>query len=130
MNRINGYLDWPHVGLVVRVETITKRRRTTTNETWYGITSAGPEKTDAATLGEWWRGHWGIENREHYVRDVTMGEDANRTRTGSGPQALAACRNAALNVLRADGAANVAKAIRAYSWSAKRLLVKLRILKN
>lgn len=66
----------------------------------------------------------------HYVRDVTLGEDANRTRLGSGPQALAACRNVALNVLRADGVANIARAIRGYAWSTRALFIKLRILKN
>ena len=51
-----------------------------TSEVPYVITSVPRERADAATLLGWHRGHWGIENRSHYVRDVTMGEDANRTR--------------------------------------------------
>lgn len=72
-----------------------------TVEVTYLITSVPPAQADAATLLGWLRGHWGIENRLHYVRDVTMGEDANRTRVGSGPQVLAALRNLAISKLRA-----------------------------
>ena len=74
-----------------------------TVEVSYAITSVPRERAGAATLLGWHRGHWGIENRAHYVRDVTMGEDANRTRGGSGPQVLAALRNAAISQLRMAG---------------------------
>ena len=50
------------------------------------------------------RGHWSIENRSHYVRDVTLGEDASRIRKGCGPEIMAALRNAAIGFLRATGA--------------------------
>ena len=46
------------------------------------------------------RGHWGIENKLHYVRDVTMGEDACRVRTGSAPQVLAGIRNSVIALAR------------------------------
>lgn len=112
------------------METLTKRQGLATREVWHGVTSVTAERADAAQLSRWWRGHWGIENRVHYVRDVTLGEDANRTRVGSGPQALAACRNVALNVLRSEGVTNIARAIRTNAWATRPLLVKLRILKN
>ena len=51
------------------------------------------------------RGHWGIENRDHYVRDVTMGEDKSRIRTN--PQIFAKLRSFALNILRANDVTNV-----------------------
>ena len=70
-----------------------------TVEVQYLITSVPPGRADAATLLGWLRGHWAIENRLNYVRDVTTGEDANRTRVGSGPQALAAIRNLAVSKL-------------------------------
>jgi predicted transposase YbfD/YdcC len=35
----------------------------------------------AAAFGQWIRGYWGVENKVHYVRDVTQGEDASRIRT-------------------------------------------------
>jgi predicted transposase YbfD/YdcC len=51
------------------------------------------------------RNHWGIENRNHYVRDVTMGEDKSRIRTN--PHIFARLRSFALNILRANNVENV-----------------------
>jgi len=65
-----------------------------TVEVVYGITSLSEPRADAARLLELTRGHWGIENKLHYVRDVTPGEDACRVRKGVAPQVLAALRNA------------------------------------
>jgi hypothetical protein len=52
---------------------------------------------------------WGIENRDHYVRDVTLGEDDSRIRHR--PGAMARIRSAALNILRANGVQNVSQAL-------------------
>jgi predicted transposase YbfD/YdcC len=65
----------------------------TTVEVVHGITSLSEEEADAGRLMGITRGHWGIENGLHYVRDVTMGEDASRVRSGSAPQVMAALRN-------------------------------------
>jgi len=48
------------------------------------------------------RGHWAIENRQHYILDVTFGEDANRTRTGFAAQNLALVRRMVFNMLSLD----------------------------
>ncbi len=64
-----------------------------------------------------WRGHGGIENKVHYVRDVTLGEDAGQMRVGQAPQALAALRNGLLTLLRSTGVTNIADAIRHYAAS-------------
>ena len=66
----------------------------------------------------------------HYVRDVTLGEDANRTRIGSGPQALATLRNLAVTWLRLDGVTNVAAALRRNATRVADLVTQLRRLKN
>lgn len=71
----------------------------TTVEVGYGITSLSEEKADATRLLGLIRGHWGIENGLHYVRDVTMGEDASRVRSGSAPQVMAALRNLVIFVV-------------------------------
>jgi len=80
-----------------------RRERTvggqTTVETVYGITSLSVEQADAQRLLDLVRDHWKIENRLHYVRDVTLGEDACRVRRGSAPQVLAALRNTAVHLL-------------------------------
>ncbi len=109
---LNDYLDWPGVGQVCRIESEVKTGGETTCEVSYAITSVPRSRADAATLLAWRRGHWGIENRVHYVRDVTMGEDGNRTRVGSGPQVLAALRNATISRLRMAGSTNIAASLR------------------
>jgi hypothetical protein len=96
----------------------------------YAITSVPKEQADAETLLGWWRGHWGIENRSHYVRDVTMGEDASRIRTGAAPQILAAFRNAAIGWLRLQGVENIAEALRRNAAQVPRLLRSVGILKQ
>jgi hypothetical protein len=126
--RLNDYLDWPGVGQVCRIERVVKQGGHMTREVAYAITSVGPEWADAATLLEWWRGHWGIENRLHWVRDVTMGEDASRIRTEAAPQVMAALRNAAVSLLRLLGVTNIAEALRANPYRVPDLLTELGIL--
>ncbi|MFI5063949.1 MAG: ISAs1 family transposase, partial [Streptosporangiales bacterium] len=48
-------------------------------------------------------GHWGIENKSHYVRDMTWREDANQSYTGNGPHALASLRNLTVSLFRIRG---------------------------
>ena len=74
-----------------------------TTETVYAITSLTVDKANAADLLALSREHWGIENRLHYVRDVTYREDQGRTNAGHAPQVLAALRNTALTLLRRLG---------------------------
>jgi hypothetical protein len=69
-----------------------------------------------------------IENRLHYVRDVTLGEDASRIRTGSAPQVMAGLRNAAITLLRGLGVTNVAEALRENAYRVADLLTGLGIL--
>jgi len=87
---LNSYLDWPKVTQVCRIEAEVRKGGESTREMSYAITSVPRSRAGAAALLAWHRGHWGIENRVRYVRDVTMGEDGNRTRVGSGPQVLVA----------------------------------------
>ena len=66
------------------------------------------------------RGHWGIENRNHHVRDRTLGEDASRIRRK--PGIVARLRSFALNILRAHGVGNVSEALYTNALSLDRLL--------
>lgn len=84
----------------------------TTVEVIYGITSLAVEEANARRLLGLTRQHWGIENRLHYVRDVTLAEDACRVRKGSAPQVLAAVRNAVIHLLADVQADSRAAAIR------------------
>jgi predicted transposase YbfD/YdcC len=48
------------------------------------------------------RGHWGIENKLHWVMDVRFGEDQSRARNGHAAENLATLRRLALNLLKTD----------------------------
>jgi predicted transposase YbfD/YdcC len=83
-----------------------------TKETAYFISSLPAATTSAAKFGAGIRGHWRIENSDHYVKDVTMKEDASKTKTGKAPQNISLIKNIALNLFRRNGYQNIAQAIR------------------
>ncbi|MEV0168961.1 ISAs1 family transposase [Nonomuraea fuscirosea] len=93
--------------------------------TVYAITSLPTWQASPADLATWIRGHWSIENKLHYVRDVTYGEDHSQARTGNAPRNMAALRNLAIGALRLTGATNLAQAIRHLSRDATRTLTIL-----
>jgi hypothetical protein len=68
------------------------------------------------------RGHWGIENRLHWVRDVTFDEDRCQIRTGAAPQVMAALRNLVIGLFRLSGVRNIAAALRTHAWHAQRAI--------
>jgi predicted transposase YbfD/YdcC len=94
----------------------------TSKEIVYGITSLPENLAGSAHLAALSRGHWTIENRVHYVRDVTWGEDQSQIRTGNAPRTMAGLRNLATGILRQAGEANIAKALRSNARSAARPL--------
>jgi predicted transposase YbfD/YdcC len=119
---LNGYLDWPDVGQVFELERVRVLAAKTEVETVYGITSLGRDRADALALLGRVRGHWGIENRLHYVKDETLGEDRCRVRKGNGAQVLAAVRNAAVHLLEGVEATSKAAATRRFTAHAKEAL--------
>jgi predicted transposase YbfD/YdcC len=126
---LNEYLDWPGVAQVGQVESDVVKDGKTTHETRYFITSVSRAVAGAGQLLKWTRGHWSIENRSHYVRDVTMGEDASRVRKRSGPQVMAAFRNATIGLLRTMGVTNIAEALRRNASQVGQLFARLGIFK-
>jgi predicted transposase YbfD/YdcC len=114
-----AYLNWPGVAQVVRrrCERTIVATGEYSCEVSYGLTDLAPAQAGAAQLEGLWRGHWTIENCDHYVRDVTLGEDAGQAHTGSTAHALAAWRNGILIALRRAGWRNIADAVRAYAAS-------------
>lgn len=108
--------EWgPLVAAVARVKRHTLIRSAATGlwtsreETAIYVSSVMlPAKTFANAI----RNHWAIENRNHWVRDVTLAEDASRIRIN--PGVMARLRSQALNIIRANGLANIAKAL----WNA------------
>jgi predicted transposase YbfD/YdcC len=97
---------------VCRIQREVTRKGQTKLEVAYAVTSLWPHEADPRRLLELNRGHWGIENRLHYVRDMTFGEDASQVRTEAAPQVMAALRNATIGLLRLAGVTNIAAALR------------------
>lgn len=121
---LEGYITFPYAKQVFRIE------RTVSNtqgefirqETVFGITSLSPQRADAATILELNRGHWEIENRLHWVRDVTFDEDRSRVRTKEGPRTMATLRNLAISLFRLQRSPNIARALRQNSWNPERAI--------
>jgi predicted transposase YbfD/YdcC len=108
---------WPGLQQLVRIERQrTFRRRGQASkverEVSFAITSLPASRADAPLLAVALRGHWGIENRAHWVRDVVFDEDRSQVRSGAAPQVLAAGRNLAITLLRRAGYPCIAAALR------------------
>jgi len=101
--------------------TVTRQGKKTV-EVVYLITSADHTTAPPATLAAWVQGHWGIENRVHWVRDVTYGEDASQVRTGAAPHVMATLRNLVISLLRLAGWTNIAEALRHHAADSSRPL--------
>jgi predicted transposase YbfD/YdcC len=99
--------------------TVTKKGKKTV-EVVYLITS--DRDADPATLAAWVRRHWHIENKLHWVRDVTYQEDKSLVRTGNAPRVMASLRSLAISILRLDGHANIAAANRHHARDPQRTL--------
>jgi predicted transposase YbfD/YdcC len=102
---------WAGLQCFVQVHRSVRQKDRLTEEMAYFISSL-PATTPAAVFGAGIRGHWRIENTLHYVKDVTMKEDASKTRTKNAPQNISLMKNLALNLLRQAGYTNIAQAIR------------------
>jgi len=116
-NILMGYSDWPGLAQVFRLErqVIIKKTGEVRQEVAAGVTSLGPERADAAQLLALVRGQWHIENRSHWVRDVTFDEDRSQVRCGNIPQVMAALRNTVIGLIRWAGHTNIAAACRHFA---------------
>jgi predicted transposase YbfD/YdcC len=111
---VTAGLAFPHAAQAIQV---TRRSRRPGGSKWrtetsYAITSLPAGQAGPAQLADWIRGHWKIENKLHWVRDVTFGEDASTARAGTGPHVMATIRNLAISILRLAGHASIAAALR------------------
>jgi hypothetical protein len=96
----------------------------------YAITSLSAARATAAQILPIWRGHWGIENRLHWVRDTVFREDHCRANVGHSPQNLAACRNVGLSLLRLAGVKEILSTLRCFASRPLEMLKFLGIMKN
>ena len=107
-----AWITFTGAAQIAQIRRTATRAGKTTVEVVYVITSADHHAAPPRILAAWIQGHWGIENRVHWVRDVTFDEDRSQIRTGAGPQVMATLRNTAISLLRLDGATNIAEALR------------------
>ncbi|OHV64734.1 hypothetical protein BCD48_37155 [Pseudofrankia sp. BMG5.36] len=99
-----AHLDFPYADQAIRIQRRRREKgRAPTRETIYAITDATREQAGPAVLADLARAHWHIEVKQHYVRDVTFGEDASTSRTGRAPATLAIFRGAVINAIRRAG---------------------------
>lgn len=103
--------DWPGLKTLIKVESerqvLRHQEIQVTTETRYYISSL---TASSQVFSDRIRGYWGVENKVHYVRDVTQGEDASRIRTTPLPQIFAIVRNFTLNLYRNQMFENMAQA--------------------
>ena len=125
-----GYTDWPGLAQVFEIgrHVVTQKTGVERVEVVYGVTSLRPERVSPGQLLEFVRGHWHIENKSHWVRDVTFDEDRSQVRCGHIPHVMAALRNTAIGVLRWAGHTNLAAACRQLAAQPTRALALLGIV--
>ena len=113
--RAQDWIDFPHAKQTMCLTRDRHDHRTgaRTREHVFVITSLPADQATSGELAGYIRGHWGIENRLHWVRDVTYREDHSQVRTGNAAHTMASIRNLAISVHRLAGATNIAKALRA-----------------
>lgn len=125
---LNSYLHWPGVSQVFEYTYQRKNVRTgqTSTQTHYGITSLGSSTASASELMSLRRGHWAIENKSHYIRDVVLGEDASQVRCAMIPAIMAALRNTAVSILRLAGYKAITSTMRYFAAHPKQALTLMK----
>ena len=116
-SELKGYLNFPYADQVFLVERHTEYLRSGKKRTEiaYGISSLSAEQADAKRLLELNRGHWEIENRLHYVRDVSFDEDRSQIHHPVGARLMASIRNLVISIFRLLGFRYVPDAIRYFA---------------
>lgn len=120
---------WPGLEQVFMMErkVVEQKSGKSREEVVYGCTSMRKEEASAEMLLKLVRGHWTIENKSHWVRDVTMDEDRSQVRKGNIAQVMAALRNTVIGVLRKAGESSIAAACRKYAAQPKAALALIGI---
>jgi len=101
-DRLDWFADkqkWEGLASVGMVESIRQVEGKTTLERRYYLSSLN---LDVETFARAVRGHWGVENKLHWVMDVCFNEDQSRARQGYAAENLATLRRLALNLLKRE----------------------------
>jgi predicted transposase YbfD/YdcC len=127
--KLKGYTEFPHVERVFsikRTRIINKTGEKTVVKELFA-TSLPKEKADDKMLLDIVRGHWTIENKVHYVRDMAFDEDRSQIRTDNGPRVMAIIRNLVMNILRMLGFTNITQCLRENALDRSRVFIMLGI---
>ncbi len=111
--------DWKGLKQVVEVHRITRHKGKIREENAYYISSL---KTNAMEYAEGIRSHWEIENSLHWVKDVTLKEDASKIKAGNAPENISTIKNIGINIFRSNEYKNIAKGIRLVANDIKKLM--------
>lgn len=108
--------EWSGIEQVFRLQRTTTLLKTgeVRHQVIYGLSNLPLRQAPPARVLELMRHHWYIENRLHWRRDVTLGEDACQTRTGLAPSVLALLNSTVLSLMERLGVSNVAKQLRVF----------------
>jgi Transposase DDE domain. len=106
--------EWAGIAQVFMIRRSVIEKGKERIEIVYGLTSLPRKKADAKRILQLNRKHWAIENRLHYRRDVTLGEDDSQVRVKGAPAVLAAINGGILALMDFLGVKNVAKQMRHY----------------
>jgi predicted transposase YbfD/YdcC len=109
---LKGYSDWPGLEQVWEIRRRWQYKGEWHEEVRYGVTSLPATVAIPERLLKLKRGHWTIENRLHYGKDVTMGEDRSTVHVDNGPKIMATLRNTAVSLLRRAGFSTIAARMR------------------
>jgi hypothetical protein len=114
-SELKGYSDWPGLEQVFEIRRCWQSKGVCKEAVRYGVTSLPATIATPPRVLALKRGHWGIENCLHYVKDVTMGEDHSTIHKDHGPKIMAALRNTAISLLRRAGFSTIAARLRYHS---------------
>ena len=105
--------QWAGLARVVRIRRSGTRGQKPFDETCFFISSL--RRSDAAHFAHGTRGHWGIENRVHWVKDVVQNEDRSRIAFGSAAENLSIFKSVAISLFRINGFNSIASATRIFA---------------
>lgn len=132
-SELNEYLEFPHIQQAYAIERDVEFKNSgkkREKELVFGITSRSEKETDAENILKNVRGHWGIENRCHYVIDWNYDEDRSRIRTGFAPENITRLRRFAVGLIKSKRVKSVAQKMRQLSFCVRSVLDYFKMTEN
>ncbi|MEU9402433.1 ISAs1 family transposase [Streptomyces sp. NPDC048242] len=117
---VPAWIDFTGATQVAQLRRAVTRKGRQSVEIVYLITSSDAHTAPPEVLAVWVQSHWEIENRLHWVRDVTFDEGRSQVRTGNAPRVMAGLRNTAITLLRLHGHHNIAASLRHHARDTNR----------